>query len=120
MMNRLSMMNEELGQGLLFLPGYALNSEVKDLQTRIDSRISIALQYACRSWYNHLAETKGEITDVITYLRIFLEGKFLAWLEVLSVLGDVGNASVGLEYQLSGYRRFVSVFLVRLYGANMR
>ena len=26
-----------------------------------------------------------------------MEEKSLAWLEVLSVLGDVGNASVGLE-----------------------
>ena len=96
-MSCLRLMNDELEQGLLSLPEYALNSEVKDLQTRIDGRISTALQYACRSWYNHLVEAKGDITDIITYLRIFLEDKFLAWLEVLSVLKDAGNASVGLE-----------------------
>ena len=95
--NCLRLMNEELEQDLLALPEYSLNSEVEDLQTRISSRISIALQYACRSWYTHLAETRGEITDIILHLRVFLEGKFLAWLEVLSVLGEVGSASVGLE-----------------------
>ena len=96
-MNCLRLMNNELEQDLLSLPEYVLNSEVMDLQMRIDGRISIALQYACRSWHNHLAEARGEIADVIPYLRIFLEEKFLAWLEVLSVVGDVGSASVGLE-----------------------
>ena len=95
--NSLRLMNDGLEQDLLRLPEYALNSEIKDLQTRIDGQISIALQYACRSWHNHLSETRGEFADVIPYLRIFLEAKFLAWLEVLSVLGDLGNASVALE-----------------------
>jgi hypothetical protein len=90
-------MSNELEQDLLSLPEFALNSEVKDLQTRIDGRISIGLQYACRSWHNHLAETRGEVTDVIPCLRISLEAKFLAWLEVLSVLGDIGSASVALD-----------------------
>ena len=96
-MNCLRLMNDELERDLLSLPEYALNSEVKDLQTRIDSRISSALQYACRSWHNHLSFTGGEAGDVIPYLRIFLEEKFLGWLEVLSVLGGVGGASVALE-----------------------
>ena len=95
--NCLRLMNHKLEQDLLSLPEYALNSEVKDLQTRIDRRISIALQYACQSWHNHLAGTRGEITEAIPYVRIFLETKFLAWLEVLSVLGDMGSASVSLE-----------------------
>ena len=95
--NCLRLMNDKLEQDLLLLPEYALNSEVKDIQTRIDGRISLGLQYACRSWHNHLAEAKGEVTDIVSYLRIFLEAKFLAWLEVLSVLGDVGSASVALD-----------------------
>ena len=95
--NCLKLMNSELEQNLLSLPEYSLNSEIEDLQTRIDSRISLALRYTCRSWHNHLAETRGEIADVIPYLRDFLDLKFLAWLEVLSVLEDIGSASVGLE-----------------------
>ena len=96
-MGCLRLMNSELEQDFLSLPEYSLNSEIEDLQTRIDGRVSLALQYACRSWHNHLTQTKGEITDVIPYLRDFLESKFLAWLEVLSVLGDMGSASVVLE-----------------------
>jgi hypothetical protein len=96
-MNCLRMMNDGLEQNLLSLPDYALNSEVKDLQTRINDRISIALQYACRSWHNHLTEIRGDVTDVVSYLRIFLEEKFLAWLEVVSAIGAVGGAVVALE-----------------------
>jgi hypothetical protein len=56
--NCLRMMNDGLEQNLLSLPDYALNSEVKDLETRINDRISVALQYACRSWHNHLARDR--------------------------------------------------------------
>ena len=95
--NCLRVMNDGLEQNILSLPEYALNSEVQDLQARIDSRISTALQYACQSWHNHLTETDKDITNFIPALRIFLENGFLPWLEVLSVLGDLGGAVVALE-----------------------
>ena len=95
--NCLRIMNGGLERDLLSLPEYALNSEVEDLNTKINDRVSIALQYACRSWHNHLIETRGDITHVIPYLRVFLEEKFLAWLEVISVLGAVSGAVVALE-----------------------
>ena len=95
--NCLRLMDNGLEQNLLSLPEYALNSEIKDLQTRIDSRISVALQYACRSWYNHLTEARGDVANVIPYLRAFLDTRFLAWLEALSVLGESEIAPVALE-----------------------
>jgi hypothetical protein len=95
--NCLRVMNNNLEQNLLSLPDYALNLEVKDLQTRIDGHISVALQYACQSWYNHLTKTGGDITNVISHLRVFLEEKFLAWLEVVSVLGTTRRAVAALE-----------------------
>ena len=95
--NCLGLMDNELEYNILSLPEYALNSEIENLETRIGTRISIGLQYACRSWYNHLAEARGEVADLIPHLRLFLEEKFLGWLEVLSVLGDVGSASDGLQ-----------------------
>ena len=95
--NCLRMMNEGLEQNLLSLPDYALNSEVKDLETRIDDRISIALRYACRSWHSHLTKAEGDINDIVSPLRIFLEQKFLAWLEVVSTVGAVGGAVVAFE-----------------------
>jgi len=100
-MGCLRMMNDGLEQNLLSLPDYALNSEVEDLETRIDDRISIALRYACLSWHNHLTEIEGDASGVVSYLRIFLEEKFLAWLEVVSAIGAVGGAAVGLERLVS-------------------
>ena len=95
--NCLRAMNDGLEQNILSLPEFALNWEVQDLRERIKSRISPALQYACRSWCIHLTETKEEGAGVIPDLRIFLEVKFLEWLEVLSVLGNAGEAVVALE-----------------------
>ena len=95
--NCLKLMNNGLEQNLLSLPNYALNSEVEDLQTRITDRISVALEYACRSWHSHLTRTAGDVVGIISDLRVFLEEKFLAWLEVVSVLGAVREAVVALE-----------------------
>ena len=95
--NCLRVMNEGLEQNLLSLPNYSLNSEVGDLQTRIEGRIGIALEYACRSWHNHLAMARGDVTDLVSHLQFFLGEKFLAWLEVVSVLGAARGAAVALD-----------------------
>jgi hypothetical protein len=117
--NCLRVMNDGLEQDLLSLPEYALNSEVEDLQSRIDGRVSIALQYACRSWHNHLTETRGDVTDILSHLRVFLEEKFLAWLEVLSVLKDVGERLLHWKGWCPGCRRFVLVFSIVSSNANI-
>ena len=90
-----------LEQNLLSLPNYTLNSEVKDLQTKIEDGIGITLQYTCQSWNNHLTVARGGVADVVSHLRFFLEEKFLAWLEVVSVLGVVRGAVVALEQLMS-------------------
>ena len=93
----LKLMNGSLEQNLLSLPDYVLNSEVKDLQTRIKDHISVALEYACKSWYSHLIEARGDVTAIISTLRSFLQEGFLAWLEVLSVIGAARDAVIALE-----------------------
>jgi len=95
--NCLRVMNDGLERDLLSLPDRALNSEVKDLRTRINDHISVALQYACQFWHNHLTKTGGDVTDAVSLLRIFLEEKFLAWLEVVSVLGAARRAITAFE-----------------------
>jgi len=68
-------MNGNLKQNLLSLPAYALNQEVEDLSERIKDHISPALEYACKSWYNHLTDTREDITHVLNALCNFLEQK---------------------------------------------
>ena len=104
-------MNDGLKRNILLLPEYSLNSEVKDLQTRIDGRLSVALQYACRSWHSHLTEAKGDILNIFSHIRTFLEENFLEWLEVLSVLKSVGGAAVALDKLMTWLREVCSVAL---------
>jgi hypothetical protein len=94
----LKLMDKLLKKNLCSIPDYALNSEVEDLSGRIkDCGIHGALEYACRSWYKHLVVTEHWTVDVVSALHHFLEGKFLFWLEVLSVLGAMGDAAHALN-----------------------
>ena len=96
----LKVMNGTLEQNLLSLPDYALNSEIEDLEARVNDHIGDALRYACQSWYQHLPKTEGDVTDVTSRLRVSLGEKFLAWLEVVSVLGAARGAVSALEQLL--------------------
>jgi len=96
-MNCLKLMNDSLEQNILSLPNYILNSEIEDLEARIESHISVALEYACWSWHNHLTEARGDVTAIVSALHSFMHKRFLAWLEVLSVTGAARYAVVALE-----------------------
>ena len=91
-------MGRLLKKNMCAVPDYALNSEVKDLPKSIEeSGIRGALEHACRSWYKHLLVTKHRTSDVLSALRDFLEEKFVFWLEVMSVVGAVGDAARALS-----------------------
>jgi hypothetical protein len=93
----LKLMNSSLERNILSLPDFALNPEVEDLETRVKDHISVVLQYACKSWFGHLIRVGGDVTVIVSILRSFLQERFLAWLEVLSVIGAAGDAIVALE-----------------------
>ena len=94
----LELMNQRLEQNMCNLPDGVINSEVDNLKERIEQYIDSGLQYACRSWYRHLISTVPTHRIRITSsLHKFLEGKFLFWLEVLSVLGAVREAVSALK-----------------------
>ena len=89
----LKLMDKTLKRNMCSIPDYALNSDVNDLSERVEkSGIHGALEYACRSWYKHLIKTTYLTTDVVYTLHCFLEEKFIFWLEILSVVGAVGEA----------------------------
>ena len=82
------------------LPDGIANSDVDDLKERIERYIDPALQYTCRSWHTHLVSrysTSVTRPEIKYALHLFLEKKFLFWLEVLSVLGAVRNAVDALQ-----------------------
>ena len=80
------------------LPDAIANSEVEDLQERIQHYLDPALQYACKSWHKHLSNKNTLNSSTIDpTIHYFLKEKFLFWLEVLSVLGAVREAVNALE-----------------------
>ena len=94
----LKLMGRSLKRNMCSIPDYALNSDVGDLPERVgESEILGALEYACRSWYKHLIGTTDWTTDVVSALYCLLEEKFIFWLEVLSIIGAVGEAASALN-----------------------
>ena len=67
------------------------NTEIKDLQSRIEQNISDALQYSSLYWSHHLCFTPNNSDErVWVCLKEFFEGLYpLFWAEVLSILGMV-------------------------------
>jgi len=98
LMGCLGLMNRKLEKNICGLPDGVTNSEMNDLEERAERYIDPALRYACESWYKHLVrECTARTPEITSALCRFLEDKFLFWLEVLSVLGDVKGATHALE-----------------------
>jgi hypothetical protein len=94
----LEVMTQSLEYNMCGLPDGIMNSKVYDLRERTEQHIHKALQYACRSWHKHLVDaTPTRTLEITSLLHRFLEGKFLFWLEVLSVLGAAREAVDALE-----------------------
>ena len=68
---------------------YLFNNQVSDLRKRVVDNISLALSYSCRFWGDHLARVSRLDSDVFESLQEFMRERFLFWLEVLSVRGEV-------------------------------
>jgi len=86
-------MNRTLVKNMCKLPDAVANSEVEDLNERVEQHLDPALRYACKSWHKHLFhENTVRTHDVISTLHRFLEEKFLFWLEALSVLDAAREA----------------------------
>jgi len=71
---------------------YLRNSEVPDLQSRIEKHISPHLLYSSRFWAEYLAQTAFD-GELFGHLQYFMQNQFLFWLEVLSLTGMVNVAS---------------------------
>ena len=110
-----NLMTKLLEKNMCSLPDYVLNSEVDDLSRRIEGcGIHGALEYACRSWHKHLITTTDQAGDVVSALHHFLDQKFLCWLEVLSVLGVVGDAAHVLTVTVQWLNEVYSEFIKML------
>ena len=79
------------------------NTDVKDLQYRIEQNISNALQYGCLYWSDHLCFSPDTGDQrVWASLEGFIEGVYpLLWVEVLSIMGMVPIGAPSLRVVIS-------------------
>ena len=75
------------------------NTDIKDLQSRINQNISDALQYSCLHWSNHLCpNSNNDDQRGREHLKRFFEGCYpLFWIEVLSLMGMVSISIPSLQ-----------------------
>ena len=75
---------------------YQLNSDVLDLRDRIERCIPSALSYSCRFWAEHIARVSKFNVKLLRCVKKLMDEKFLFWLEVLSVRGELAVATTAL------------------------
>jgi NACHT domain len=98
----LRLMNASLKKNICALPRYAMNADIEDLYKRREKYIGGGLEYGCRSWAKHLGlasrdDDSDNVGDVVECLKDFFERHLLAWLEVLSIVGDLRSAVYSLH-----------------------
>jgi hypothetical protein len=86
----LKIMNEDLRRDICELWGcFLLNSDIPDLDQRLDRNVSVQLRYACKYWHVHVQSAGCFSPDLITALDIFCTRHLLHWLELLSLMNEV-------------------------------
>lgn len=83
---------ESLKLNICALDAAKLNTEVGDLEDRIQSCIPLDLQYSCKHCAAHILA--AEDTDGIVYHAVlrFADHRLMFWLEAMSLLGLAGEA----------------------------
>jgi hypothetical protein len=110
----LELMNASLKKNICDVPPYVMNEDIDDLDARREKHIGGGLEYACRSWANHLrlASSGGnDVEHTVELVEYFFKHHLLSWLEVLSILGDMRCAVYSLR-DVRGWFVHVSVAML--------
>ena len=101
---------------------YFTNEMTPNLASHIMENIPKHLTYSCCFWSSHLQATEPK-EHILTEIREFLYGRFLYWLEALSLLKKVDSAShmlssliewIHVSLCLSGFEKTLIVSSLRL------
>jgi hypothetical protein len=96
-LSSLQVMKDELCFNICQLEtSHLSNNDVVDLLTRTKKYISSQLSYSCRFWVDHVRATPFT-PDIGDKVKEFFETKLLYWLEVLSLIKKLANASAALS-----------------------
>ena len=97
----LHIMKKQLAFNICHLESsYLLNRDIPDLADRVRESIPAHLSYSCRFWASHLqAIEMGVAFDPKLFrgVEVVLRDKFLFWLEVMSLLGNIFGAAQAIS-----------------------
>ncbi|KAF7965338.1 hypothetical protein HWV62_44307, partial [Athelia sp. TMB] len=86
----LRIMNERLHFNMCNLTtSHIPNAEIADLSERVERDIPQSVSYPCLFWGHHMHKTPAEKSSLLPLILDFFQQKFLYWLEVLSLLGEI-------------------------------
>lgn len=72
------------------------NDHVEGLADKVNTAFALDVQYACRHWPSHVSLTRKGDPQVVEALEKFLCKRLIWWIEVMSLLGDLGRAAEGV------------------------
>jgi hypothetical protein len=98
-----------------------LNSDIPNLDDRVQEKISDTLQYSSMHWSSHLCSGPSPASrEVAEILSTFLTGtQLLYWLEVLSLMGKVPVAISALRLMKSCFKVCILVLYVDIYRRGL-
>ncbi|KAF7967746.1 hypothetical protein HWV62_33234 [Athelia sp. TMB] len=83
-------MNERLHFNMCKLTtSHIPNTELADLSERVERDIPQSVSYPCLFWGHHMHQIPAEKSLLLPLILDFFQQKFLYWLEVLSLLGEI-------------------------------
>jgi hypothetical protein len=83
-------MNVDLRRDICDLQNpFVPNSEVPDLDQRLNSNASAQLRYACKYWHVHVQSAGCFNPNLAAALDVFCTKHLLHWLELLSLMTEV-------------------------------
>ncbi|KAF7967840.1 hypothetical protein HWV62_32914 [Athelia sp. TMB] len=86
----LGIMNKRLHFNMCNLTtSHISNEHIPDLSGRVERAIPQSLSYPCLFWGYHVQQTAAGSSSLPPLILTFFEQKFLFWLEVLSLMGEI-------------------------------
>lgn len=73
------------------------NSEVEDVEIKVNAAFPPELQYACRYWVSHLARTTSGNPAIEVAVGEFASASMVPWMEAMSWLGETRAAVTAFE-----------------------
>ena len=91
----LDLIQKRLKKNICDLDDYVNLGDVEGLSARREACIGDSLEYACRFWTRHLTKVPGDgphVQQVKAAIDNFFTKRLLHWIEVLSLIGHLGEA----------------------------